>query len=93
MKLERKGNKRLLQLRFSWRVFYLFPGMKRQMEDNEEEHNGGSGDGPTMKKRRGEGPHVECRILLASKVRRSNHPKPDLFFTLPQNSCIPVFTV
>ena len=42
--------------------------MKRQMEDNEDEHNGGAGDGPSIKKRRGEGPHVECRVLLASKV-------------------------
>ena len=44
--------------------------MKRQMDDNEEDHNGGSGDGPSIKKRRGEGPHVECRVLLASKVCR-----------------------
>ncbi len=40
------------------------------MEDeHEDDHNGGAGgDGPSLKKRRGEGPHVECRILLASKV-------------------------
>lgn len=39
------------------------------MDDNEDDHNGGAGDGPSIKKRRGEGPHVECRVLLASKVR------------------------
>ncbi len=45
------------------------PGMKRSMEDSMDDHNGGAGgDGPSLKKRRGEGPHVECRILLASKV-------------------------
>ena len=49
---------------------FIFAGMKRQMDDNEEDHNGGSGDGPSIKKRRGEGPHVECRVLLASKVCR-----------------------
>ena len=43
--------------------------MKRQMDDIEEDHNDGAGDGPSIKKRRGEGPHVECRVLLASKVR------------------------
>ena len=49
-------------------ILYLFAGMKRQMDDNEEDHNDGAGDGPSIKKRRGEGPHVECRVLLASKV-------------------------
>jgi len=43
------------------------PGMKREMEEEDTKHDGEDGSTPLLKRRRGEGPHVELRILLASK--------------------------
>jgi hypothetical protein len=49
---------------------YIGGGLKRPMEEYGEED--GSHDGGSMlKKRRGEGPQVEMRVLVPSKVSQS----------------------
>ena len=42
--------------------------MKREMEDEDMKNEGEDGSTPMLKRRRGEGPHIDLRILLASKV-------------------------
>lgn len=67
---------------YSYMSTVFVVGMKREMEtDEEEKHNDGEESTPMLKRRRGEGPHVELRILLASKVPDAlmTHNCDDLF--------------
>ena len=52
-------------------VSVIHPGMKRDRDDEADhyEQDHGDNDRHEMKRRRGEGPHVELRMLLQSKVR------------------------
>ena len=50
-------------------VCALFAGQKRPLDDdNTGTAEGGDGPNHQLKKARGEGPHVELRVLLQSKV-------------------------
>ena len=51
------------------RICLLVAGQKRPLdEDNSVAAEGGDGPDRMLKKARGEGPHVELRVLLQSKV-------------------------
>ncbi len=62
----------MLFSRMYYGLCWVVSGMKRPLEEEEMGDGASLEDSTTLKRRRGDGPHVELRVLLASKVNTSN---------------------